>query len=120
MLVRIGIDAVRAGEYGRRVGVALAHGNWEEAHGVVDEAQRTYESETTAVEDARRVNLASTTIPIRTVAILEAHGFFTVGDLLLVSIRWISAQRQMGRATMDVVLECLREIGITPDDFAGD
>ena len=117
----VGMDTDRAEQYGRQVAVALARGNWDHAHQVIATAR--HESETAArcqrIADPRELNLTDTAIPTRIIGILEGHGVFTVGDILLAGLDYLAERKNIGRASVEVIVTSLLEIGITRDKFRG-
>ena len=116
-----GMDLERASEFVRRVAVALARGNWDHAHQVIAAARHEYETAARGNQwtDPRELNLIDTTIPVRICGILERHGMFTVGDLLLAGLDYIVERQNIGHASVEVILQSLLEVGITRDMFAG-
>ena len=69
--------------------------------------------------DPREMYLNDTTIPARLVSILQSHGMFTVGDLLLAGLAYLSERKNIGRVSVEVIVESLLEVGITREHFYG-
>ena len=117
----VGVDPETAERYGRQIAVALVRGNWDHAHSVIAAAR--HECETSASGrppvDPREIGLHDTKIPLRICSILESHGLFTVGDLLLVGPDYLAEQKNLGNASVEVIVTSLLEIGITRDKFQG-
>ncbi len=117
----VGMNLQRAEQYGRQVAVALARGNWDHAHSVIAAAR--HECETSASGrppvDPREIGLHDTKIPLRICSILESHGLFTVGDILLAGLDYLAERKNIGRASVEVIMTSLLEIGITRDMFKG-
>lgn len=117
----VGMDSERAEQFGRQVAVALARGNWDHAHQVIATARHEFETAARGNQfaDPREMYLNDTTIPARLVSILQSHGMFTVGDLLLAGIDYPAERKNLGRASVEVIMTSLLEIGITRDMFKG-
>ena len=117
----VGMDSERAEQFGRQVAVALARGNWDHAHQVIDTARHEFETAARGNQfaDPREMYLNDTTIPARLVSILQSHGMFTVGDLLLAGLAYLSERKNVGRASVEVIVESLLEVGITREHFYG-
>jgi DNA-directed RNA polymerase alpha subunit len=120
-IICVGIDQDRAEQYARQVTIALVRGNWDHAHSVIAAAK--HECETSASEqqpaDQREIGLHDTSIPLRICSILESHGLFTVGDVLLAGTEYLAERKNLGRASVEVIVTSLLEIGITRDKFQG-
>ena len=117
----VGMDSERAEQFGRQVAVALERGNWDHAHQVIATARHEFETAARGNQfaDPREMYLNDTTIPARLVSILQSHGMFTVGDLLLAGLAYLSERKNIGRVSVEVIVESLLEVGITRDHFYG-
>lgn len=117
----VGVDPETAERYGRQIAVALVRGNWDHAHSVIAAAR--HECETSASgrppADPREIGLHDTKIPLRICSILESHGLFTVGDILLAGLDYLAERKNLGRASVEVIVTSLLELGITRDKFQG-
>lgn len=120
-IICVGIDQERAEQFGRQVAVALARGNWDHAHQVIATARHECETEASGEipSDPREIGLHDTSIPLRICSILESHGLFTVGDLLLAGTEYLAERKNLGRASVEVIVTSLLELGITRDKFQG-
>jgi DNA-directed RNA polymerase alpha subunit len=118
-IICVGIDQERAEQLGRQVAVALVRGNWDHAHQVIATARHECETEANGrpPADPREIGLHDTKIPLRICSILESHGLFTVGDVLLAGLDYLAERRNIGRASVEVIVTSLLEVGITRDDF---
>lgn len=117
----VGMDSERAEQFGRQVAVALERGNWDHAHQVIAEARHEFETAARGNQfaDPREMYLNDTPVPARMVTILQSHGLFTVGDLLMAGLDYLAECRNIGRASVEVILDSLLEVGITRDHFYG-
>ena len=117
----VGMDQERAEQYGRQVAVALARGNWDHAHQVIATARHEFETSARGNQfaDPREMYLNDTTIPARIVSILQSHGMFTVGDLVLAGLDYLAERKNIGQDSIDVIVTSLLEVGITRDHFYG-
>lgn len=117
----VGMETERAEQYGRQVAVALARGNWDHAHQVIATARHEFETSARGNQfaDPLEMYLNDTTIPARIVSILQSHGMFTVGDVLMVGLEYIAERKNLGRISIDVIVTSLLEVGITRDHFYG-
>ena len=115
----VGVDPERAEQFGRQIAVALVRGNWDHAHSVIAAAR--HECETAASGrppvDPREIGLHDTKIPLRICSILESHGLFTVGDILLAGLDYLAERKNIGRASVEVIMTALLEVGISRDKF---
>jgi DNA-directed RNA polymerase alpha subunit len=121
-MVYVGLDFDRADEFGRRVGIALARGNWDQAIEIIAEARHIHETEARGIRsdsDPHELNLCDTQIPLRIIGLLEANGMFTIGDLLRMGLDYIAETPYIGMSSVNVIVESLREFGITRDQFSG-
>lgn len=116
-----GIDQERAEQYGRQVAAALARHNWDQAHSVIATAKHEHETAARGQQpaDLREIGLHDTKIPLRICSILENHGLFTVGDILLAGLDYLAERKNLGRASVEVIVTSLLEIGVTRDMFQG-
>ena len=119
MISRLGLSNDLAGQYARRVEVALRRGAWAEARAVVDQAEQEASVPEIAEWDGdpRDVCLAETGLPLRIVTLLGKHGILTVGELLDVPITRLMRRQQVGTATMKAILDALLPYGLTRNDF---
>ncbi len=117
----VGVDPESAERYGRQIAVALTRGNWDHAHSVITAARHECETEANGrpPADPREIGLHDTKIPLRICSILESHGLFTVGDILLAGPEYLAERKNLGRASVEVIVTSLLEIGITRDQFKG-
>lgn len=117
----VGMDCERAEQYGRQIAVALQRGNWDHAHSVIAAARHECETQSHGKPptDPREIGLHDTKIPLRICSILESHGLFTVGDILLAGLDYLAERKNLGRASVEVIVTSLLEIGITRDKFQG-
>lgn len=117
----VGMDEERAEQYGRQIAVALQRGNWDHAHQAIATARHEFETAArdNQFADPREMYLNDTPIPARIVSILQSHGLFTVGELLVAGIDYLSERRNIGRASVEVIVTALLEVGITRDHFYG-
>jgi hypothetical protein len=117
----VGMEPERAEMYGRQVAVALARGNYDQAHSVIAAARHEFETEARGHQcaDPRDMYLNDTPIPARLVSILQSHGMFTVGDMLLAGLSYLAERKNIGRVSVDLIIASLLEVGITRDHFYG-
>jgi DNA-directed RNA polymerase alpha subunit len=117
----VGVEQGRAEQFGRQVAIALTRGNWDHAHSVIAAARHEFETAARGhhFADPREMHLNDTSIPVRLVSILQSHGMFTVGDMLLAGLNYLAERKNIGRASVDVIVTSLLEIGITRDHFYG-
>lgn len=117
----VGVDPETAERYGRQIAVALVRGNWDHAHSVIATARHECETaaKATQPDDPREIGLHNTTIPPRLISILEGHGLFTVGDLLIAGPQYLVEQKNLGHVSVQMIAASLLEIGITIQQFRG-
>lgn len=101
--------------YGRRLDIALASGNWQVAHELVDEARLMTSRKHAKLSPLLEVAIGETEIDTRTQNMLAELGITTIGDLARHSSEEILAIANFGPKALTHVWHCVLKLAALRD-----